>query len=85
MKKFLLFVLFLVCVGAVIAGWRSSRPAKRESVMRSSRPITFASASNCSCLFAAMLISPSRVRNAPDGAAVMLSLPWACGSTPAIR
>ena len=64
---------------------RLSRFSKRGSVTRSSRPRTRASASNCSCLLAAMLMRPSFALKAPDGAAVKLSLPWAFGSTPAIR
>ena len=38
------------------------------------------SASNCSCLLAAMLSRPSPVLNVPDGAAVKLSLPIGRGS-----
>ena len=43
------------------------------------------SASNCSCLLAAIFITPSAVLNVPDGLAVKLSLPFGMGAFPAIR
>ena len=61
---------------------RSSRPAKRGSATSSSRSISRHSVSNCSCLLAAMFRRPSPVRNVPEGAAVILSLPIGSGFPP---
>ncbi len=55
------------CVSSRRCALRFSRRAKRGSLARSSRPSACTSASNCSCLLAAMLIRPSWARNAPDG------------------
>ena len=57
----------------------------RGSAINASRPTTRQSASNCSCLLAAIFRSPVRVSNVPDGLDVTLSLPAGCGGTPAMR
>ena len=64
---------------------RVSRSAKRGSAASSGRPINPHRTTNCSCLLAAMLIRPSAVAKAPEGAAVMFSVPIGRGSTPAVR
>ena len=64
---------------------RFFRSAKRGSCTKTGLPMISQSASNCSCLLAAMFITPSAVLNVPDGLAVKLSLPFGVGAFPAIR
>lgn len=72
-------------VNAARLSRRAWRVSNRGSSIRSGRPTTRATASNCACLLAAIFNGASAQAKAPDGLAVTLSLPSGAGAWPATR